>query len=55
MPTTTKNKTKKEVLIALVKSKPLYALLATLLTTIGMAQGEAISDHLQALMVLLMP
>lgn len=43
----------KEVLLALLKAKPLYALLATLLTTIGMAQGEAISDHLQALVVLL--
>ncbi|QWL69735.1 hypothetical protein HQ397_05995 [Aeromonas hydrophila] len=45
----------KEVLIALVKSKPLYALLATLLTTLGMTQGEAVAGHLQALMVHMVP
>lgn len=45
----------KEVLLALLKAKPLYALLAMLLTTLGMTLSEAIAGHLQALMVLLMP
>lgn len=49
---TTKAKTK-EVLLALLKAKPLYALLATLLTMLGATQGEAIAGHLQALMALL--
>lgn len=43
----------KEVLLALLKAKSLYALLATLLTMLGVTQGEAIAGHLQALMVLL--
>ena len=34
------------VLKALLKAKPFYALLALLLTGIGMTQGEAISGHL---------
>lgn len=50
---TTKARTK-EVLLALLKAKPLYALLATLLTMLGVTQGEAIAGHLQALMVLLL-
>lgn len=44
----------KAVLLALLKAKPLYALLATLLTMLGVTQGEAIAGHLQALMVLLL-
>ena len=36
----------KEVLIALVKSKPLYGLIAVLLTTLGVTQGEAIAGML---------
>ena len=36
----------KAVLKALLKAKPLYALIAILLTTLGMTQGEAISGHL---------
>lgn len=49
---TTKARTK-EVLLALLKAKPLYALLATLLTMLGVTQGEAIAGNLQALMALL--
>ncbi len=40
-----KTKTK-AVLIALLKAKPLYALLAIALTTLGATQGGAISGHL---------
>ena len=36
----------KEVLIALAKSKPLYGLVAILLTTLGVTQGEAIAELL---------
>lgn len=50
---TTKAKTK-EVIKALLKAKPLYALLSILLTTLGVTHGEAIAGHLQALMVLLL-
>jgi hypothetical protein len=50
---TTKSKTK-EVLLALLKAKPLYALLSILLTTLGVTHGEAIAGHLQALMALLL-
>lgn len=44
-----KTKTK-AVLTALLKAKPLYALIAILLTTLGVTQGEAISGHLFELM-----
>lgn len=44
-----------EVVLALLKAKPLYALLATFLTMLGVTQGEAIVSHLQALMALLIP
>lgn len=36
----------KEVAVALLKAKPLYGLLAILLTTLGVTQGEAISGLL---------
>lgn len=44
----------KAVLKALLKAKPLYALLAILLTTLGVTQGEAVSGHLFELMQLLL-
>lgn len=44
----------KAVLKALLKAKPLYALLAILLTTVGVTQGEAVSGHLFELMQLLL-
>ena len=37
---------RKEVIKALLKAKPLYALIAILLTTLGVTQGEAIAGHL---------
>ena len=40
----------KDVLVALLKAKPLYALIAILLTTLGVTQGEAISGHLYELL-----
>jgi len=44
----------KEVLKALLKAKPLYALIASLLTTLGVTQGEAISGHLYELLQVLL-
>lgn len=44
----------KAVLKALLKAKPLYALLAILLTTLGVTQSEAVSGHLFELMQLLL-
>lgn len=41
---------RKEVLKALLKAKPLYALIAILLTTLGLTQGEAIAGHLYELL-----
>ncbi|UTQ78188.1 hypothetical protein [Aeromonas phage JELG-KS1] len=44
----------KAVLKALLKAKPLYALIAILLTALGMTQGEAVSGHLYELFQVLL-